>query len=618
MASTPKKELADVLRQRISSGEAKRLRKWELEAKKKSSSGGSSTESYDGPVIKVDNFGSSTDYLATEPVRLGAVADHPKVEQWTSCRVEARSILDEAGLEWQSLGVFMETDAAGRSRPMILIEVEDNRHAEIWRPTTISICQILFVNGCLDLAVVISAPRPPPCFCFAISSAHHLVQTWPLRFRVPFLESLESSTDWETVGVFEYGPSFKETAPTVVVTVPSIHEQDYVSLERRLKSRLNQLNAPLLDVKILQGEMGASNVNDFSPTKGSPRQTFTPKVPMGYSIGVEPKGSGTMGGYVRVTRPDGTTRICALTNYHVVRTLVPEWKEEWDIQGIKLGQYPPDYSSVYSPSAQDHAKEIEELVTSTQEIRGKIDRTSSYLQAKRSIGAASSYVEESYNHLLARKELHDDRLALCRSITQTQTRFGKVIAASGYRKSGKQRLDWALILVNDDRIGENKPDELPQFNLEGLSKPKEFAADSSALPILEFFKIGRTTALTTGVYNDIDMDVRVDLPVNNMTEQRRQERAQRDAAALKGMIKEDREKAYAAPFKVQTEEHCIVAATPADDRAFSRPGDSGSWVFSDAGRLVGMIGGQNLNSATVFTPIDLIFKDIEFMTGGCK
>ncbi|KAL8976493.1 MAG: hypothetical protein Q9177_006846, partial [Variospora cf. flavescens] len=162
------------------------------------------------------------------------------------------------------------------------------------------------------------------------------------------------------------------------------------------------------------------------------------------------------------------------------------------------------------------------------------------------------------------------------------------------------------------------PDELPHFNLEGLSKPKEFAADSSALPILEFFKIGRTTALTTGVYHDIDMDVRVDLPVNNMTEKRRQERAQRNAAALKGMTKEDREKAYAAPFKVQTEEHCIVAATPADDRAFSRPGDSGSWVFSNAGRLVGMIGGQNSNSATVFTPIDVIFKDIEFMTGGCK
>ncbi|KAL9016675.1 MAG: hypothetical protein Q9185_006002 [Variospora sp. 1 TL-2023] len=605
MASTPKKELADVLRQRISSGEAKRLHKWDLEAKKKSSNGGSSTESYDSPVIMVNNFGSSTDYLATEPVRLGAIAGHPKVEQWTSCRVEARSILDEAGLEWQSVGIFMEIDAAGRSRPMMLIEVEDDRHAEIWKPTTISICQMLFVNGCLDLAVVISAPRPPPCFCFAISSAHHLVRTWPLRFRVPFLESLGSSTDWETVGVFEYGPSFKETTPTVVVTVPSIHEQDYVSLERRLKSRLNQLNAPFLDVKILQGQMSVSNVNTPSPTHGYPRQTYTPQVPMGYSIGVEPKGSGTMGGYVRVTRPDGTT----------------QWKEKWDIQGIKLGQYPPDYSSVYSPSAQDHAKEIEELVTSTQEIRDKIDKTSSYLQTKRSIGAASVYVEEGYNNLLARKQLHDDRLALCRSITQTQTRFGKVIAASGYRKSGKQRLDWALILVDDDRIGENKfpkPDELPHFDLEGLSKPKEFAADSLALPILEFFKIGRTTALTTGVYNDIDMDVQVDLPVNNMTERRRQERAQRDAAALKGMTQEDREKAYAAPFKVKTEEHCIVTASHDRERAFSRPGDSGSWVFSGTGRLVGMIWGQNSNGATVFTPIDLIFKDIEFMTGGCK
>ncbi|KAL8655029.1 MAG: hypothetical protein Q9210_001152 [Variospora velana] len=605
MASAPKRDVADVLRQRISSGEAKQLRKWELEAKKKSSNGGSSTKSYDGPVIKVDTTGSSTDYLATEPVRLGSVAGHPKVDQWSSCRVEARSILDEAGLEWQSLGVFIETDAAGRSRPVMWIEVEDTRLAELWRPTTISICQMLFVNDCLDLAVVISAPRPAPCYCFAISSAHHLVHTWPLRFRVPFLESLDSSTDWETVGVFEYGPSSTETTPTVVVTVPSIHEQDYVSLERRLKSRLNQLSAPFLDVKILQGQMSASNVNDLSPTDGSPRQTYTPQVPMGYSIGVEPKGSGTMGGYVRVTQPSGTTRICALTNYHVVRTCVPEWREEWDTQGIQLGQYPSNYSSVYSPSAQDHAKETEELVTSTQGVKDGINKTSLYFAGEDS----------------SRCQLHDDRLALCRSITQTQTHFGKVIAASGYRKSGKQRLDWALILVNNDRIGENKfpkPDELPGFNLRGLTKPKEFVDDLSVLPLLEYFKIGRTTALTTGVYNGIDLNVRVELPVNHNTEQRRQERAQRDAAALKGMTKADREKAYAAPFKVQTEEHCLVAASKVRERAFGRPGDSGSWVFSDAGQLVGMIWGQNEKGATVFTPIDLIMKDIEFMTGGCK
>ncbi|KAI4121586.1 MAG: hypothetical protein LQ341_007391, partial [Variospora aurantia] len=103
----------------------------------------------------------------------------------------------------------------------------------------------------------------------------------------------------------------------------------------------------------------------------------------------------------------------------------------------------------------DHFNEIEELVASTQKIQDDLDK-SSHLQAKIAAGAASVHVEERYNKLLARKELHDDRLALCRSITKTQTRFGRVIAASGYRKSGKQRLDWALILVNDHRIGENK------------------------------------------------------------------------------------------------------------------------------------------------------------------
>lgn len=54
-------------------------------------------------------------------------------------------------------------------------------------------------------------------------------------------------------------------------------------------------------------------------------RTFTTSVDMGHSMGCDEKGSWTLGGWVKVSQEPHKTVIDGLTNYRIVRHLIPEW-----------------------------------------------------------------------------------------------------------------------------------------------------------------------------------------------------------------------------------------------------------------------------------------------------
>ncbi len=103
-----------------------------------------------------------------------------------------------------------------------------------------------------------------------------------------------------------------------------------------------------------------------------------------------------------------------------------------------------------------------------------------------------------------------------------------------------------------------------------------------------FFKIGRSTGITTGEYHGIKSLLRTEMPSNHLEEK--------------------------PPPRI-TNEHVIISNK---DEPFSEDGDSGAWVLNRHGDLVGMIWGaanDREQKYCYFTPIAVLKKDIEEQTG---
>lgn len=194
----------------------------------------------------------STDYLPIEPAQVVS----PKLETkdtWRRCKVEARYILNRTNLSWTSINLYLEKDQSGKTRPIIQIEVPDTSSQDLWRPVIVTISHMLYMKECTELAVQICTA--PENHCYAIEFGDPLREAWTERLKAPVMGILEGNTQWETVSVFRYGRSEGEAKPTVIVTVPNITEQDYNLLEGRIRSKLEELGAGALEVKILQGRL---------------------------------------------------------------------------------------------------------------------------------------------------------------------------------------------------------------------------------------------------------------------------------------------------------------------------------------------------------------------------
>ena len=118
----------------------------------------SSPEPFDGPCVELSSNRSSTDYLPVEPTELSSISQtHPRRREWDSCRAATESILQAAGVKWNTIDIHIQEDAFGRRRPLLYIEVEDNSSRSLWRPTTVTICSMLHERKCLGtLSLILS------------------------------------------------------------------------------------------------------------------------------------------------------------------------------------------------------------------------------------------------------------------------------------------------------------------------------------------------------------------------------------------------------------------------------------------------------------------------------
>lgn len=154
---------------------------------------------------------------------------------------------------------------------------------------------------------------------------------WP-RVEAQVLGVLGRGCEWETLSVFNQGYTETDSSPTVTIGVTKAADATWRAMMyqrvRELLQSFPTFEAP--EVAFVRSSLPAAEFN----SSGMPLlpDTFTRRVPMGSSIGVNDK-SGTLGGYVTV-RYQGQDYVMGLTNHHVIST---EDMTDGKIAGVFVG-----------------------------------------------------------------------------------------------------------------------------------------------------------------------------------------------------------------------------------------------------------------------------------------
>ncbi|MCJ1250828.1 hypothetical protein MMC30_008056 [Trapelia coarctata] len=312
---------------------------------------------------------------------------------------------------------------------------------------------------------------------------------------------------------------------------------------------------------------------------------FTLVAGMGASIGPE-NASGTMGGYVLLSKPGEADKLFALTCHHVTQTaIIPVAHNEnctIDAASANID------IEIKSPSPMDVEQSAATQETNAHGYDVNIERG----EQKLAMGISDTGTLQQ----LATNQAKQDRyLRNAGDMRNFNNNFGKVTSGSGLRKDDDDfALDWALIQPRPERVTSNLIPEVEDFHGTGWTPDGKIVTitDVSCLTVTDpnhrVFKKGRTTGMTWGLVNAIKTDIHVQGDPEDVI--------------------------YTA---------WDIVPPPRGSKNFSESGDSGSWVLDKDGSLCGMLCagsnpelGQGLGKSHGFViPIDRVFADIEHITG---
>ena len=313
-----------LLEARLSNAQAEQLslkRKYQ----ELSSSGGSSS-AFDGPIVKIEETRAGFGFpagLPHLPLRKNIIqADEPRVPLWTECQREAVSILYEAELDFEDVRTIMVSEANKPDfTPTLQIQVVDTVMKDLWRPTLITIGQMLHHKAAPELRALISifGSEKRSKNTFAIPPDHEIIGVWSSSLRDPVLRVLDNC-DFLELGVWFWGVSESSAKLTVLIVV----KDKLIDEAKQMRKEILEICAPSgLIVDIVEGKLldslGFNDRLDAGARAG--KQSYVEKVPMGHSIGVEEIGGGTLGGYLVLVDPsnDKNETPIFLTNWQVVR-----------------------------------------------------------------------------------------------------------------------------------------------------------------------------------------------------------------------------------------------------------------------------------------------------------
>jgi hypothetical protein len=269
--------------------------------------------------------------LPPEPVRiLPLIGKEEKIKAWIHCQRQAIRICKESDLAVKEVSVFMVRNPPESiaSSPIILIFVENTAQKTLWKPVLTSIFFMLRAENSLDVGALIFCKEPRPdenMRVYPIESSHPLVDIWPKSLLKGVLWLLRwHELQFNAVEVFRLGTSYRESRPTILITTKSENQRSCQKVMDAIGKFCSAKGADL-PILIQEGRIWGTRTS-LNSTGGTIGRVYTKNVPMGTSIGVESKGAGTMGGYVKLRNPgNGATSVYGLTNYHVVRGSNEQW-----------------------------------------------------------------------------------------------------------------------------------------------------------------------------------------------------------------------------------------------------------------------------------------------------
>lgn len=216
----------------------------------------SSSSQYDGPIIlrKGNRYGfpelPSNDLIRTHAVPV----DHPRIEIWTHAKQQAAILVDEEGIDFNSISVLMRRESDdSESAATIIIDTPNLIHRDKWSSVLVSIAKMLYTIKALDMHVEISFFEPEISKgIYAIPWDHPCVSIWNVSMRDQVLGLLQHSP-WNTVSMFLYGQDLPSAKPTIIITTADINHSSWITVQEQL--RHSSLHNSDLDLQLVKDDL---------------------------------------------------------------------------------------------------------------------------------------------------------------------------------------------------------------------------------------------------------------------------------------------------------------------------------------------------------------------------
>ena len=394
---------------------------------------------------------------------------------------------------------------------------------------------------------------------------------------------------WSAISVFGIGSASGKIRPALTILINPGTRHNWKNLEHGL---IEILSDHSIQVEFLPGNITVAPDGDQGTFRRgkSVLEQLQQYPSMGSSIGKSGQpGSGTMGGTVTLQVKGTTEKIPGiLTNHHVVKpfSAKPEVLDAIDRRGYGFG-IPDLPTTVQYPSADDMKETKDDFKDVLPHVDGAIRDVKAVLERFAMKGQDPPKKQElrlsAFNNQKKYAQQKKDILG------RLPMQVGKVAYSSGEMISANNTiLDWAFVETagNPDF---HVPNRLPDSNSirhlassyktgEGnyrvtSDKPRYARVFSEIEKGKWYFKIGRTTGITTGVCHGTEVEI----------QQHGQRRWSKTGKAID-----------LGPMA--TREFLIMGLSAevfnGEPESFALLGDSGSFVFNGLGEVAGLLYGQ--------------------------
>ncbi|PGG96002.1 hypothetical protein AJ80_09882 [Polytolypa hystricis UAMH7299] len=431
-----------------------------------------------------------------------------------------------------------------------------------------------------------------------LPSEIELVSLWEQGLRDQTIETLDNShLRWTSLSVFRCGfkeDSLEKCIPTILISAADANADRWWE---DILPAIRTLSAPNMEVCLIQGDqfiMDSRTGAESAARRLQVADFSKPEISMGTSCGLAgEKGSGTMGGMVRLEKGGQNFGVFGLSNHHIMMSsglkagkdnniisqspfltkVLVSWSA--DVRSVAVTannvSMPPTHPSV----------QLESFIK--EEIEGTPDKIG--LRVKVEMG------EEFKRSVLQNAERTLAKFEQEVSVIQNSNRLaGHLYSTSGYRTANMNgedwALDWSLTKLDISRRMEN--------TIPSGASPADFMDSQSCLNKysdvihgrLKVAKYGRCTGWTEGV-----------------------------VTAIQTVFSD-----FGSPYGKKVV--AWAAGTTLYPNNFAVPGDSGSVVFDADDKSsykccwVGLLFAANEGMEIVFfAPMSLVLKDISNVTG---